>query len=91
MNVFLKMKSNTNPDLCGFWNASDVEAEMTDLGIPIKNDTSWIEYVITRVFMEECYEFPVEVEDCIKLFKDSKFKAEFKLGDDWIKLEYSIC
>lgn len=91
MNAFLMIKSKTNPDICGFWNASDIEAEMIDIEMPIKCDTDWIDYVITRVFMDEDYEFPKPLLDCIKLSKDSMFKAEFKLGADWIKLEYSIC
>lgn len=90
MNAFLKIKS-TNPDLCGFWHASDVEAELIDLEIPLKNDTTWIEYIISRVFMDEDYAFPPALEECIKLFKDSMFKAKFKLGDDLIELNYSIC
>lgn len=91
MNAYLKIKSTTNPDICGFWTASDVEAEMIDLEIPLKSDTDWFEYVITRDFMDEDYEFPQSVIDCIKLCKNSIFKAAFKLGDDWIEIKYCIC
>lgn len=91
MNAFLKIKSTTNPDICGFWNASDIEAEMIDIEMPIKSDTDWIEYVISRIFMDEDYDFPQPLLDCIKQFKDSMFKAEFKLGNDWIELKYGIC
>lgn len=91
MNAFLKINSRTNPDICGSWAASDIESEMIDIEMPIKRDTDWIDYVISRIFMDEDYEFPQSIIDCIALFKDSMFKAEFKLGNDWIKLEYSIC
>lgn len=90
-NAFLKIKSTTNPEICGIWNASDVEMEMIDLEIPLKYDTDWIDYVISRVFMDEDYEFPQPVIACIKIFKNLKFKAEFKLGNDWIDIDYSIC
>lgn len=91
MNAFLKINSKTNPEICGFWNASDIEAEMIDLEIPLNHDTDWIDYIISHDFMDEDYEFPQPIIDCIKQFKDSMFKAEFKLGGDWIKLKYSIC
>lgn len=75
-----------------FWgDADDFEGEMIDLEIPLKTDTDWIDYIITRDFIDDDYEFPKPLLDSIKLCKKSMFKAEFKLGDDWIELKYSIC
>ena len=46
----LKITCNTNPDIPGQWNQADVEQEMKELGIEVKDNEEWLEYILSHVF-----------------------------------------
>lgn len=88
MNATLRITSS-NPDLCGEWNREDIEAEMLDIGQVIRKKTSWIDYVVTRVFIDSTEPFPKVIEQCLEQFVDSKFNATFELDGEELTIEYS--
>ena len=49
----LKITCNTNPDIPGEWNQAEVEQEMKEVGIEVKGNDEWLEYVLGHVFDEE--------------------------------------
>ncbi len=48
----LKITCNTNPDIPGQWSQADVEQEMKDVGIEVKGNDEWLEYILGHVFDE---------------------------------------
>ena len=48
----LKITCNTNPDIPGEWNQADVEQEMKEVGIEVKGNDEWLEYILGHVFDE---------------------------------------
>ena len=48
----LKITCNTNPDIPGEWTQTDVEQEMKEVGIEVKGNDKWLEYVLEHVFDE---------------------------------------
>ena len=48
----LKITCNTNPDIPGEWTQADVEQEMKEVGIEVKGNDGWLEYVLGHVFDE---------------------------------------
>ena len=48
----LKITCNTNPDIPGEWTQADVEQEMKEVGIEVKGNDEWLEYVLGHVFDE---------------------------------------
>lgn len=48
----LKITCNTNPDIPGQWSQADVEQEMKEVGIEVKGNDEWLEYVLGHVFDE---------------------------------------
>lgn len=48
----LKITCNTNPDIPGQWSQTDVEQEMKEVGIEVKGNDEWLEYVLGHVFDE---------------------------------------
>ena len=59
----LKITCNTNPDIPGEWTQADVEQEMKEVGIEVKGNDEWLEYVLGHVFDE--VELPKAVYDAI--------------------------
>ena len=48
----LKITCNTNPDIPGEWNQAEVEQEMKEVGIEVKGNDEWLEYILGHVFDE---------------------------------------
>lgn len=48
----LKITCNTNPDIPGQWSQADVEQEMKKVGIEVKGNDEWLEYILGHVFDE---------------------------------------
>jgi len=48
----LKITCNTNPDIPGEWSQADVEQEMKEVGIEVKGNDEWLEYILGHVFDE---------------------------------------
>ena len=48
----LKITCNTNPDIPGEWSQTDVEQEMKEVGIEVKGNDEWLEYILGHVFDE---------------------------------------
>ena len=48
----LMITCNTNPDIPGQWNQADVEQEMKEVGIEVKGNDEWLEYILGHVFDE---------------------------------------
>lgn len=48
----LKITCNTNPDIPGQWSQADVEQEMKEVGIEVKGNDEWLEYILGHVFDE---------------------------------------
>lgn len=48
----LKITCNTNPDIPGQWSQADVEQEVKDVGIEVKGNDEWLEYILGHVFDE---------------------------------------
>lgn len=87
-NPVLIIKS-TDFDLNGTWNATDVEAEMLDLEIPIKDKNSWLEYVLERDLIDT----DLNVDKIVKTligggsWNEITLKYEYD-GGNWIKITY---
>lgn len=59
----LKITCNTNPDIPGQWSQADVEQEMKEVGIEVKGNDEWLEYILGHVFDEVV--LPPRVYDAI--------------------------
>ena len=46
----LKITCNTNPDIPGEWNQTEVEQEMAELDIDTSNGDEWLDYILGHVF-----------------------------------------
>ena len=46
----LKITCNTNPDIPGEWTQAEVEQEMKEVGIEVKGNDEWLEYILGHVF-----------------------------------------
>ena len=49
----LEIFSNQNPDNIGYWERTDVEHDMREIGYEVKNNNSWLEYVLNHLEIAE--------------------------------------
>lgn len=56
--------SSTNPDFCGTWTKDEVLNEMAEVGVAESDDYSWLDWIFSHDFDDEC---PNELIDLVKL------------------------
>ena len=69
--AYITVKS-CNPDVAGEWSKEDVEAEMIDLGICIRHENEWIDFIFSHLLDELSFEndFDVSIVAYNKCIRD---------------------
>lgn len=77
----IKCYCQTNPDLCGVWNADDVKEELKEICMP---DSEWLEYLLSRIFLD-CDEWTEELQKMV--MSDVVNEITLTLGCDKVTIK----
>lgn len=75
----LTIVCDTDSDLSGSWNQTDIEQKLRELGIETYGGNEWLEYVLGQVFNDII--FPEGVLDAILSLDVEQIKFKTNFGD----------